>query len=171
MLRFVFVDPRALAPMYFTMWLSQSLFAFLLWTLQLLTVLSLTPAMLPHTSLYVSAYAQEQCFFHAGFLRVDWLGYRKCIRNFISGSSLLPRCISEGDADSSILHRFLFLLILTKSGLADGFKRELIVLIYIFLTTSKVGSLLCLLAIRFSFSMSCVFISYPLFYLLDFHFY
>lgn len=126
--------------------------------------------MLPYISLYISTYAQEQMFLHAGFLCVGWPGFRKCICNFRSESNVLPDCLSEGYADASVLHWFLFLRILTNTWLSDGFKMELIVVIYVFLITNKVGHLMCLLAIGFSFSVSCVFISSPIILLVWFSF-
>lgn len=56
-------------------------------------------------------------------------------------------------------------------GLSDGFKLEFIVLIYIFLITSKVGHLVSLLSVQFSFSVSSVFISSPIILLVDFFFF
>lgn len=131
--------------------------------------------MLPYISLYISTYAQKQMFLHAGFLCVGWPGFRKCICNFRSESNVLPDYLSEGYADPSILPSFpggtgsCSSAFSTSTWLSDGFKMELVV-IYVFLITNKVGHLMCLLAIRFSFSVSCVFISSPII-LLDFHFY
>lgn len=115
-----------------------------------------------HTSLYVSAYAQEQCFSRLGFS--VWTGW---VVGNVSITLYLKVVCCQGAFQRVMLTLPFFTGSCSSSfspirGLADGFKRELIVLIYIFLTTSKVGSLLCLLAIRFSFSMSCVFISYPI---------
>lgn len=140
---------------------ARNLFLFLLWILQLLRIYH-SQTMLPYISLYISTYAQEQMFLHAGFLCVGWPGFRKCICNFRSESNVLPDCLSEGYADASVLHWFLFLRILTNTWLSDGFKMELIVVIYVFLITNKVGHLMCLLAVGFSFSVSCVFISSPI---------